>query len=249
MPKLFIIIPVFNEGANINKLINSLCLFHERLVGNFDVCPVFIDDCSQDNTVVTIEQNSKKIPIKLLKHESNRGPGAAFATGFEFLKKILEQNDLIVTMEGDNTSNLDTLQQMIVRRLEGYDVVLASPYTYGGGFSNTSWFRLLLSHCANGLAKIILGIQGIQTLSSFFRLYNADILNKLYNQYGNKIIESNGFEGIVELLFKLIQMNATISEVPMKVDKTMSSEKSKMKIMRTIIGYFSIFMKANKWRL
>lgn len=247
--KLYIVVPVFNEAANVGRLINGLSSLKSELSDEFDVHSIFVDDGSSDATISRIEAASEKLAVSILRHETNRGPGAAFATGFAFLRGRLSPKDWVVTMEGDNTSDLSTLRQMLVRRLEGYDVVLASPYAYGGGFSNTAWHRVLLSHCANGLAKLVLGIHGIHTLSSFFRLYSGRVICTLYNSYGDGIIELSGFEGVVELLHKLVQIDATMSEVPMKVDRTKSMEPSKMKVFRTIAGYFHVFARSRSWRL
>ena len=136
---------------------------------------------------------------------------------------------------------------MLVRRLEGFDVVLASPYAYGGGISHTSLLRILLSHIANTLIKELLGIRGILTMSSFFRLYHALILKRLQDRYGPTILESAGFESMVELLAKLIRVRATISEVAMPLDGSQRLGKSKMRIMRTVRGYLRVFWLSRKW--
>src|ERR1700704_3856744 len=103
-----------------------------------------------------------------VRHEDNRGPGAAFATGFALFHGRLSPADWVVTIEGDNTSRVELLGQMLTRAQEGFDVVLASPYLYGGGIVNTSLWRTVLSHVANLFVKEALGLHGIMTMSSFF---------------------------------------------------------------------------------
>ncbi len=61
-------------------------------------------------------------------------------------------------MEGDNTSRHELLQQMFTRSGEGYDVILASPYMYGGGITNTSTYRVIISHVANAFVKEFIGL-------------------------------------------------------------------------------------------
>jgi dolichol-phosphate mannosyltransferase len=136
---------------------------------------------------------------------------------------------------------------MLVRRQEGFEVVLASPYMYGGGLSNTSLLRVLLSHGANSLIKELLGIHGILTMSSFFRLYAAPVLRRLQARYGDEILETPGFECMVELLAKLIGAGATISEVAMPLDGSQRLGPSKMKVMRTIRGYLRLFRVGRQW--
>jgi len=248
IPKLYILIPVFNENDNIAKLLGNLLKFRVHIKKDLDVRVVFVDDGSDDQTVIRIEQECKALPITILRHDKNDGPGAAFGTGFEYLRNVLDKGDWVVTMEGDNTSRLSTLQQMLIRRFEGYNVVLASPYTYGGGFSHTPWHRVFLSHAANGSIKFFLGIRGINTFSSFFRLYDFAVLDRLYECYGSRIIEQKGFESMLELLCKMIYQKAKISEVPLEVDTSLRAGKSKMKILRTMRGYFCVILKAKTWR-
>jgi len=247
-PRLFLIIPVLNESPNIPRLMKNLEELRASLDGQFKCCILFVDDGSTDDTSERIMQNSGSLSVEVLKHQSNRGPGAAFGTGFEQLHPVLSKTDWVVTLEGDNTSRIQTLHQMLVRRLEGFDVVLASPYMYGGGITQTSLIRIFMSHIANTLIKELLGIRGILTMSSFYRLYSAPILMKLQQRYGSRILESSGFECMVELLSKLIRVNASVSEVAMPLDGSNRVGKSKMKILRTIRGYFRLFTMTRSWK-
>lgn len=246
-PRLFFIIPVLNESPNIPRLMSHLEELRASLDGQFECRILFVDDGSTDDTSGQIMRHRGSLSVEVLKHQINRGPGAAFGTGFAQVHSLLNESDWVVTLEGDNTSRIQTLRQMLVRRLEGFDVVLASPYAYGGGISHTSLLRILLSHIANTLVKELLGIRGILTMSSFFRLYNAPIVKRLQDRYGPTILESAGFESMVELLAKLIRVQATISEVAMPLDGSQRLGKSKMKLMRTIRGYLRVFWLSRKW--
>lgn len=246
-PRLFFIIPVLNESPNIPRLMSHLEELRASLDGQFECRVLFVDDGSTDDTSEQIMRHRGSLSVELLKHQSNRGPGAAFGTGFAQLHSLLSKTDWVVTLEGDNTSRIQTLRQMLVRRLEGFDVVLASPYAYGGGISHASLVRIFLSHIANTLIKELLGIRGILTMSSFFRLYHAPIIKSLQDRYGPTILESAGFESMVELLAKLIRVQATISEVAMPLDSSQRLGKSKMRILRTIRGYLKLFRLSRNW--
>ena len=246
-PRLFFIIPVLNESPNIPRLMSNLEELRGSLDGQFACRILFVDDGSTDDTAAKILANRGSLSVEVLTHQNNRGPGAAFGTGFAQLHSLLSETDWVVTLEGDNTSRIQTLRQMLVRRLEGFDVVLASPYMYGGGITQTSWFRIFMSHMANTLIKELLGIRGILTMSSFYRLYSAPILKRLQQRYGPRILESSGFECMVELLSKLIRVKASISEVAMPLDGSNRLGKSKMKILRTIRGYLRLFRGSRRW--
>jgi hypothetical protein len=124
---------------------------------------------------------------------------------------------------------------------------LASPYAYGGNLGDTNVFRSILSHFANGFIKITLGIRGIHTMSSFYRVFKGSLIKKLQNSYGDRIIERSGFESMVELLMKIIALNGTISEFPLELDTANRSGKSKMKIIKTGLGYLSLWKDKSRW--
>jgi hypothetical protein len=101
---------------------------------------------------------------------------------------------------------------------------------------------------ANAFVKEFLGIHGILTMSSFFRLYRGRVLRRLQAHYGARIIERSGFECMVELLLKMIYLQTTISEVPMVLDTGLRVGKTKMRIGRTIRGYLAISTRTKGWR-
>jgi dolichol-phosphate mannosyltransferase len=247
--RLFVLVPVLDEAPNIPRLIGNLSRLAGDLRGDMECRVVFVDDGSGDGTGERIRQEAGPLPVEVLRHDVNLGPGRAFATGFRHLAPLLADVDWVATMEGDNTSRVETLRQMLVRRREGFEVVLASPYMYGGGLSNTSLVRIILSHGANGLVKELFGIRGILTMSSFFRLYSAPVVKRLQARYGDGILETPGFECMVELLAKLVEVNATISEVAMSLDGAQRLGKSKMRLLRTIRGYLRAFLVGRKWRV
>jgi dolichol-phosphate mannosyltransferase len=210
---------------------------------------ILIDDGSRDNTSELAKESARTACLQLavLRHETNQGPGKAFATGFRHLSSLLTDHDIVLTMEGDNTSRLELVKQMLVRLGEGFDVIFASPYMYGGKIVNTSAYRIFLSSVANLFIKELLGIHGLLTVSSFFRLYRAPALKKLQGTYGTEIVERRGFECMVEMTMKMVNLQITISEVPMVLDTYARVGKSRMKIAKTIRGYFSLWFFKRKW--
>jgi len=249
MNKFFILIPVLNEAGNIHKLMDGLKVLSADLTNQFDVIVFLIDDGSRDHTSELAEQIAMQSGIQLtvFKHKINQGPGKAFGTGFCQLASLLTEHDLVLTMEGDNTSRIELVRQMLVRLDEGFDVVFASPYTYGGKIINTSAYRIFLSSIANLFIKELLGIHGILTVSSFFRLYRVPALKKLQATYGAEIVERSGFECMVEMTMKMVNLQITISEVPMVLDTHARVGKSRMKIARTIRGYLRLWSLKRKW--
>jgi dolichol-phosphate mannosyltransferase len=247
-PRLFLIVPVFNEAANMERLFEGCSEMQRELEKSYEVRFILVDDGSTDDTAGAALRVAGNLPLEVLRLEVNAGPGRAFARAFSHLGPLLRETDWIVTFEGDNTSRLELLQQMLTRAAEGFDVVLASPYLYGGGISNTNLFRVLLSAVANLLVKEGLGLRGIATMSSFFRLYRGSSFLRLQQAFGPGIIERAGFESMIELLLKITYLQMTVSEVAMKLDTSRRAGKSKMKVLRTALGYVTLFQEKDRWR-
>jgi len=241
------VVPIFNEALNIETLFKSFSKLQEELKGHFSLQYILIDDGSDDETVATAKQKTGDLNLKILQHEKNIGPGAAFATGFTYLSKHMREQDWVVTMEGDNTSRYEIIKQMLIRSQEGFDVVLASPYMYGGGIKQTTLIRKLLSTGANLVVKDLLGIQGILTVSSFFRLYRAKALIKMQLVFGPEILERKGFESMVEMVMKITMLKLSLTEIAMELDTSLRKGKSKMKFLRTIKGYLVLWYYKKEW--
>ena len=248
MATLYILIPIYNESENISKLAKDLSYLLKRIRPVFQIHLILIDDGSTDDTPNQIGRHFQSLPHTTIRYRNNHGPGHAFAGAFASIAKCIRNTDWIFTMEGDNTSKIETLLHMLKRSEEGYDVVLASPYQYGGGFSYVNGIRIFISHMGNGMVKLFLGLRGFHTFSSFLRLIKGQAFHRLQEEYGKRIIESNGFECMVEWLIKMVKIHLRISEVEMQLDWSMRKGKSKIKIFKTTLGYFRLFYILNKKR-
>lgn len=242
---LHVIIPVLNEAPNMPRLMGDLTVAVTEFEEHVRI--LLVDDGSTDGTVDAARAAGTGLDLTVLRHDANQGPGRAFATAFSQLASDLAPEDWVVTMEGDNTSRVALLHQMRRRAEEGFDVVLASPYLYGGGIINTQWHRAFISHVANVFVKEVLGIRGIMTISSFFRLYRGSIVLRLQRIFGEGIMEVSGFEAMVENLMKLVMVGASISEVAMTLDTSVRIGRSKMPVIRTALGYLRLAGKRRLW--
>lgn len=246
-PVFHIVVPVMNEAPNLPRLMGAFRELRQQFGGDYDLHFLLVDDGSTDDTVKVARELSQDLPLTILQHKVNQGPGRAFATAYSHVAASLGDADWIATLEGDNTSNHKLVKQMLTRAREGYDVVLASPYAYGGGITNTNVIRIFLSHGANAFVKGGLGISGIHTMSSFFRLHRGSTIRRLQRLYGPGIIEHAGFDGVVEMLMKMVMLGVTISEVPMVLDTSNRIGKSKMKVAKTMFNYLSLFLHRPRW--
>lgn len=238
---IFFLIPVYNESLNLIGLIHNL----QNTLPDYPKYYVFVDDYSTDNSIEIIKKNFSSDNFKILNNEVNQGPGYCFNKGFEWvLLNSKDPADLIVTIEADNTSDLNILIDMVKISELGYDLVLASVYAQGGGFDKTSFFRKLFSHIANLLFRFLFNIK-VLTLSSFYRVYKISLIKAIKNNH-KEIISEKGFICMLEILLKAVKYNAKIIEVPMVLYSTKRKGKSKMKVVKTGLQYLSFLIRSQK---
>lgn len=103
MPKISIVIPVFNEQGNINLLheeIKAICQ-----ANHYDYEIIIIDDGSTDNTIEIVKN---LIPVKLIQFRKHFGQTAAMDAGIK-----QATGDYIITMDGDRQNDPTDLPKLI----------------------------------------------------------------------------------------------------------------------------------------
>ena len=234
----YLLIPVYNEADNIEKLSRALENYKSD-----EFFIVFSDDCSKDNSVKLLKEHFSDYHFHVIENSVNQGPGGAFNTGFEWiLDHSTSNDDLLITMEADGTSDLAILPVMTYLAQDQFDLVLASVYAQGGGFSSTSFLRKYLSFAANMLFRSLFDVK-VLTMSSFYRVYKISLIRRLKEEEG-AIITETGFICMLEVLLKAIKHNSKIIEVPMILQSQKRVGKSKMKVLKTSIEYLRFLFKA-----
>ena len=232
------LIPAYNEEGNIELLVKNTAEYADSR--NYEYEIVIVNDGSTDNTMAILKGLQKSFPIVILDQVVNKGVGEAFNRGFRYMTDNLKENDIIITKEADNTSDLSILDDMISKINGGSDLVLASCYMPGGGVRGTNLYRKILSAGANILLKMATSLKGVHTFSSFYRAYRAVLIKRAGEVYNDRLIEEKGFSCMVELLLKLSRLDINITEVPMVLSGDMRKGKSKMKTVGTIAGYIKL---------
>ena len=126
--KLAVVIPIFNEFENLPSLIDSIEQLRNSTI---DISIIVCDDGSNDGSRIWLESEQQKGRLIVLGDGNNHGPGVAFENGFQYVLKKLPDFDFLLTMEGDGTADLSSLNIMF-DTLNNADVVLASVYSEGG---------------------------------------------------------------------------------------------------------------------
>lgn len=229
--KAYFVIPAYNEAENIKFLFNNIQRFMLFFEQPYHV--ILINDGSTDDTVSEVEKFKDNMPITLRSFEKNIGPGKAFLTGFETALAMAQDDDMVVTIEADNTSDLCPLYKMFEQCRRGYDLVLASVYGEGK-VVGAPLHRKILSRCANIMMQVVFRLSKVNTFTSFFRVYKVSMLRDAHGLYRDRLIEESGFICMLELLVKLHSLKYEITQVPMLLDSKIRAGKSKMKSFKNI---------------
>jgi len=232
--KLLFVVPALNEEGNVARLMESVCALE---LPGYQKEFLLVNDGSTDRTREVVLGFSSRLPVQVEDHPVNLGVGQGFRTGFSAAMKLLMDDDVLVTIEADNTSDLGILPAMLRQIEGGSDASMASCYAPGGGVKGTTFTRVFLSKVANGIIRFLCGVSEVHTYSSFYRAYRAGSLRRVMKHYGDRFIEEPGFVCMVEVLVKLHRQKLVLTEVPMLLDGGQRKGASKMKILRTIRGY------------
>lgn len=242
-PRLHLIVPALNEADNLPRLFDELIPVLNALHTPWQL--LIVDDGSTDLTAELTRKAGIHHPIHVLCHTKNLGPGAAFMTGFQHILPQTQDDDAIVTLEADTTSDVTLLPQMLALHAKGIELVLASVYHPNGGLKHTTPGRRLLSTTANTLIRNVFRLDDIYTFSSFYRVYRAGTLKKALGLYGRQLMAEPGFASVVELLIKIHRMGADVAEVPMILDSTRRIGQSRMKVLRTARAWVKLMVRLN----
>lgn len=114
--RIVVVIPAYNEGKAVGKVVKDLCRH-----GYSDV--VVVDDGSRDNTSVIAENAGAMV----LRHVINRGQGAGLNTGIQYALEI--GADAIITFDADGQHRVQDIKALLRPLRSGKaDVVLGSRF-------------------------------------------------------------------------------------------------------------------------
>ncbi len=233
---VIILLPAYNEERDIRTLILRIHAAMET--GGFSYKVFVVNDGSTDSTVSVVTACQQEMPIELINHGVNKGLGQAMLTGLRSVAKQMGDEDVLVTMDADNTHDPNLIPAMVEKVRSGADLVIASRYETGGEEIGLSGVRSFLSRGASGLLGMFFPIVGAKDYTCGYRAYRGSVVKDAFRVYGDKLVEERGFTCMAEILIKMRAMNARVVEVPLVLRYDLKSGRSKMKVLRTILRYF-----------
>jgi dolichol-phosphate mannosyltransferase len=221
-----LIIPTYNERANIEPLVSRIRK-SAAAEGIF-----FVDDNSPDGTADAIRRAQECIPhVHLLSRPGKQGYGSACR---EAMRKIIREklDDHVIQFDADLSHPPEGLPRML-EMLKSHDVVIGSRYVSGGGTRNWDLGRKALSFGGNLYARACTGVP-VHDMTAGFVGYRTDILSRM-NLDG---IRSEGYAFLMEMKFNLHKAGARFGEFPIIfVEREAGKSKFSIKIMREGMRY------------
>ena len=246
MQKIHIIMPAFNEEEGLEKLL--LRIKHVMDYEKYDYDILVVNDGSYDRTAYVLQSYEKTLPLKFISLKENSGITVVFQVAFNHVLNYAEPNDIIISLDSDNTQNPYAMIDMIKNIKNGADIVIASRFVYGSKVIGVPYIRNIFS---NGVA-IILGLlfpyKNLKDYSTFYRAYRISIILKATKDYKiDELIQGHGFSSMASFLLKLCYITEpVIKEVSINLRYDLKEGGSGIKIMKTIKGYVKLILAMRK---
>ncbi len=207
--RTFVVIPTFNEAANLPALVGELLALPVP-----GLVVLVVDDDSPDGTGQVADSLTERLPGRVLVHHRTvrEGLGVAYLDGFG--RALQMGAEYIVQMDADFSHPPSAVVEML-KQIKEYDVVVGSRYTEGGQLDEEwGWWRRFLSWWANEVwSRHLLGVSTCDITAGFKCWRRATLLGIGLNR-----VTSNGYAFQVEMTYLSERLGYRIREIPIRFE-------------------------------
>lgn len=201
LPALSIVLPCYNEEANIGPMVSTLASCAPAVASDLEL--VVVDDGSWDNTSHAVEEAKRRLAqdslsIVVVRHNKNLGYGAALKSGFR-----AATHPLVFTTDGDDQFDLAQLPAFVSQHTPGSVLV-----GYRAPRADRSFFRTLNGRGWTWLTNRTLKL-GVRDVNCAFKLFPRDFLDAIP-------MTSRGATIDAELLYEARLRGFQIIELPVR---------------------------------
>jgi dolichyl-phosphate beta-glucosyltransferase len=198
---LSIIIPAYNEEANIAATLKDIAAFLKGKSYTHQV--IVVDDGSTDQTYALAQSLSRLFSsFVILKNPTNRGKGYSVKRGV-----LSARGELVLFMDADNATRIDQLGGLIKAIDDGYDIAVGSRRVPGAKVKvSQPLYRIILGNVYIILSSIILGTK-IKDYNCGFKLFKKDAAKLLFSR-----LQSEDWSFDSELIFLISRLKLKIKE-------------------------------------
>jgi glycosyltransferase involved in cell wall biosynthesis len=199
--KLSILMPVYNERTVVERCIAQV--LSAPLPEEMDRELLIVDDCSTDDTWVLLQRLAAEHPqIHLLRHEENRGKGAAIRTAIQ-----QATGDFAIIQDAD--LEYDPVEYPILVRplLDGRaDAVFGSRYLAGSQTRVLRYWHSVINKTLTTISNMFCNLN-LTDMETGYKVFRTDLLKSIP-------IRSDRFGFEPEIVMKCAKRNLRIYEVP-----------------------------------
>ena len=198
-PLVSIILPAYNEERGIAAVLSSL---RPVLDHRYDV--IVVDDGSTDRTAIVAELWGARV----VRHEVNRGKGAALRTGFQ-----ASAADHLVTLDADGTYPVSAIPELVRLLEDGHGMAIGTRQ----GRGSMSPVNRVGNHVFRAAISITARRRVRDPLSGMYGL-RRDVVERLD-------LRSEGFGIETEIVIKAARAGASIVEIPVEYAERIGDSK------------------------
>lgn len=222
--EISIVVPVHNEGLNIEKTLQSLKASvpvpHEVIV---------VYDREEDSTLPVVRPLMPSYPgLRLVRNSVAQGPSGALRTGF--LQAKASRVLVVMADRCDDFSQIPLLLSLVPARA---DIACPSRYCKGGVQQLDPSLKVWAPKFAGHLLKWFTGIPTYDPTNSF-KLYSAAVLRDV------RLVSTISFSVTLEIVAKAHCLGYRIVEIP-TVWADRQHGKSNFNLRRSLVAYFPWF--------
>lgn len=183
---LSLVIPTYNESDNISYLVKQLTeLLDRTIAGKYEI--IIVDDDSPDLTwKIAQDLRERYNQVKVIRRQGEKGLSTAVIRGWQEA-----EGEIWGVIDADLQHPPETLQQLWQVMEKGADLAVASRHVEGGGVSDWSLLRRILSRGAQTIGLVILPeVIGrvSDPMSGYFLVRSSCLVGKKLNPLGYKIL-------------------------------------------------------------
>jgi len=227
---IYIILPAFNEKKNLIKIFKKI----NRIKLKTKVHVILVDDCSSDGSHL-LKYTKNDFKLTYIKNKINQGLSKTLKNGFIRISRKLKKNDLVITLDSDNTHPIEIIPKMVNSLIKyNYDLVIASRFLKSSKVNGLTFYRKILSYFAKIIFSILFPHKNLKDYTCNFRLYKSKLIIKLCKE--KNFFDKEDFNIAAKILLHLIQVfkKLKIGEYPLVLNYHFKIGDSKMKIYKTI---------------
>jgi dolichol-phosphate mannosyltransferase len=179
-----VIIPTYNEAAVIEETLRCAAAALRSAGEDFEL--VVVDDASADGTADRVELLAHEFPARVLRRPGRLGLATAVLDGW-----AAARGDVWGVMDADLQHPPETLTALAAAIRDGADLAIGSRYVPGGGTSDWTWVRRLISRVATHMAATVLPLKLAAVgdpMSGIFMVRAAALEAAPLNPVGYKIL-------------------------------------------------------------